>query len=595
MIAQHGSRAPAAPGSTAERNGLPTWELLSARLPELSAERRLLLRLRAPGLTLGAALVGFGLLLMYLSRHFGFFQDEYAFILTRRGWNADAFLLPHNGHLSVVPVAIYKLLFVTVGLYHTWPYRLILVALHLLCVTLLYLLAAPRAGRWLALVPALLLLLLGAGYEDLLWAFQIGFVGSLAAGLGALLCLERRSRGGDLMAGALLCVSLGSASVGLAMVVAVLAELVALRWPWRRLWVVVVPLILYGLWYLRFGTNQALLGNVPLLPSQDLETGAYGLAGLAALSQAYGQIMLCGSVAALIARVWRGGTLPARTIAGILGALAFWSLTVLARAQYGQPGASRYVYPSAVFILLAAVGLLQWRPLPPRAWVLIVLAIGAAGLSGLQPLLTYASDRAGVDMRVRDALGAAEVVGRAGPAGFVPDARHLSFLTLGGYLASVHQLGSPALTPRQIQARPEAERLLADEVILNAEAPPLRPPTAASLTGAAPIVVRRSTQLTVAPALLAGGSASCTRLTPTGADARAAFQVLPGQTLYFAMHGAGQVLIYARRLAAQTPARPLHDLQAAGTPALVPFPRDASRLPWHVLLAPTASLAVCVV
>jgi len=549
---------------------------------------------RWPLAILGAGLFGFGSLLMVLSRHLSFFQDEYFWILHRRGWNIDAFWVAHNGHLSVVPVTIYKLLFVTVGLQHTWPYRLILVGLHLLCVVLIYALAARRAGRWIALIPAFLLLLLGAGYEDLLWAFQIGFVGSLAAGLGALLCLEQNSRRSDIAAAALVSVSLGSASVGLAVTVAIFAYLVAIRSPWRRLWIALGPLAIYVLWYLHFGTNETSLSNVPLIPSVDLETGAYGFASFGGLTVGYGQILLAAAVAYLVVRFWRGRTLPALTIVGILGALAFWTLTVITRAQYHEPGASRYIYPSAVFILIGAVGMLEWRRFPLRIWALFGLIIAAAGLSNLGPLTTYAKERTQVDAEVRDALGAAQVVGTAGDSSFLPDAHHLPWLRLGEYLAAVKDLGSPAFTPTQIAAQPEDDRELADSVIINAESFPLEQPSARALLTAVPAQVRHSRGLLVGLTTVAVNT-SCTRLTPDSSEGFAAVVVPPGHALYLSMRGEGHVTIYARRLAHHVQSRPLHILPTAGTPALLQFPRDASTLPWHVRLVPTTRTAVCLV
>jgi hypothetical protein len=558
------------------------------------ADRARTLDRRWPFALLGVGLFGVGVLLMVLSRHFGFFQDEYFWILHRRAWNIDAFWLPHNGHLSVVPVTIYKLLFVTVGLQHTWPYRLILVGLHLLCVVLVYALAARRAGRWIALIPAFLLLALGSGFEDLLWAFQIGFVGSLAAGLGALLCLDHHSRRGDLAATALIAVSLGSASVGLAVAAAILVELLVLRSPWRRLLIALGPLALYGVWYVSFGTNEALLSNVPRIPSVDLETGAYGFAAFGGLAEGYGQIMLACAVAYLVVRCWRGYKLPARTIAGIAGALTFWTLTALARAQFDEPGTSRYVYPSAVFILIAAVGLLQWRRFSPRAWALFGLIIAAASLSNAYPLFNYAKDRTQVDAEVRDALGAAQMVGSAGNPSFLPDAHHLPWLHLGEYLAAVKQLGSPAFTPKQIASQPEDDRELADSVILHAEPLPLIQPSSRTLLTAVPAPVDSSAGLIVDRTTVAPNT-TCTRLTPGSPEGRATITVAPGQALYISMRGEGHVAIYVRRLAQKMPPQPLHLLQSAGTPALVSFPHDASTLPWHVELVPTARTAVCLV
>jgi hypothetical protein len=549
---------------------------------------------RRPYAVLGAGLLAIGLLLMWLSRHFGFFQDEYAFILTRHAWNIDAFWLPHNGHLSVVPVTVYKLLFVTVGLHHTWPYRLILVSLHLLCVALVYVLAMRRVGRWPALIPAFLLLVLGSGYEDLLWAFQIGFLGSLAAGLGALLCLERHTRRADIAAGVLVAIGLGSSSVGLAIAVAILVELLVTRAEWRRLWIALGPLALYVLWYLHFGTNEASLANVPLIPLMDTEAAAYGFAAFGGLSVGYGQLMLAAAVGYLLFRGWRGRPFPALTIAGIAGALAFWTLIALTRAQYDEPGASRYVYPSAVFILIATIGVLEWRHFSPRSSALFGVVIAAAALSNLQPLLTYAQDRTDVDREVRLALGAAQMVGPAGSPSFQPDAHHLPFLHLGEYLTAVKDLGSPAFTVRQILAQPEEDRQLAENVLLNAESFPLVPPTAQTLLTAVPAPIHHERGLTVDQTKV-GPNTTCTRLTPSSPEGFATFIVRPGQALYISMRGEGHVAIYVRRLARNFGPQPLHDLPTAGTPALVPFPNDASKLPWRVRLVPTTRTAVCLV
>jgi hypothetical protein len=196
---------------------------------------------------LGAGLLGFGLLLIVLSRHLGFFQDEFFWILHRRGWNASAFLENHNGHFSLVPVTIYKLLFVTVGLGHTWPYRVPVILAHLGCVALLYGFAERRIGRAAALVPAGLLLVIGSGAGDLLWAFQIGLLSALAAFLGALLCLDREDLRGDRLAALLLFVSLASDGAGVPLTLAVLIELLLTRSARRRLWVALVPLALYAL------------------------------------------------------------------------------------------------------------------------------------------------------------------------------------------------------------------------------------------------------------------------------------------------------------------------------------------------------------
>jgi hypothetical protein len=59
----------------------------------------------------------------------------------RRG--VDAYLEPHNEHLVLIPAALYKALFATVGLEPYWPYRLMVIGAHLASVALLFLVAPP--------------------------------------------------------------------------------------------------------------------------------------------------------------------------------------------------------------------------------------------------------------------------------------------------------------------------------------------------------------------------------------------------------------------------------------------------------------------
>jgi hypothetical protein len=94
------------------------------------------------GLMLGAAIViyrsGLGLT---------FYYDEWNFVLGRGGWNVDTFLVPHNEHLLLVPVVVFKVLFVTAGLDSYWAYRLVPLGLHLLCVALLFVYVRRRRSR----------------------------------------------------------------------------------------------------------------------------------------------------------------------------------------------------------------------------------------------------------------------------------------------------------------------------------------------------------------------------------------------------------------------------------------------------------------
>src|SRR5258706_6677455 len=136
---------------------------------------------------IAAAVAGCAVIL-WLSRTFNFYFDEWTLILpSDTAWTA--YLQPHNEHPAILLKLIYAVLLATVGMRSYLPYMAILLALHATTAVLLFEVVRRRAGDVIAIAAALLLLVLGAGWENLLWAFQIGFVGSMACGLGALLAI----------------------------------------------------------------------------------------------------------------------------------------------------------------------------------------------------------------------------------------------------------------------------------------------------------------------------------------------------------------------------------------------------------------------
>ena len=97
-----------------------------------------------------------------------------------------------------------------------------------------------RLGDIPALIAAAVVLFLGPAWQDLLWSFQIGLVGSLATGVFALLALERTSRRGDLAACALLVGSIGLSNLGVSFVLAA-AVMLAIQRRLAAAWVVARP------------------------------------------------------------------------------------------------------------------------------------------------------------------------------------------------------------------------------------------------------------------------------------------------------------------------------------------------------------------
>ena len=65
---------------------------------------------------LGAMLVIAAIWLMYETRGTTLWFDEWQWALEYRDNTLHGFIAPHNGHPTLVPVAIYRLLFATVGI-----------------------------------------------------------------------------------------------------------------------------------------------------------------------------------------------------------------------------------------------------------------------------------------------------------------------------------------------------------------------------------------------------------------------------------------------------------------------------------------------
>jgi hypothetical protein len=286
-----------------------------------------------------SALLAFGGIFYYAEgRGLSFFYDEWAFLLTRRANSLDAYFAPHNGHLVVVPVLIYKALWSLFGMRHYGPYRLVDVAMHLTCVALLYVLLHRRVTPALALLGASLLLFLGRAWQVLLWPFQITFLGSAVGGLAALAALDRRGRAADVAVCLGLTLAVCSSGVGIPFWGgAVLAVFLQPRRPARsRVVALAVPIVAYAAWYVRYGGTERLeLSNVSTVPRYVLDAlGAAGAAATgtsAAHAHAIAVALLVLSAVAVALR--RRAVLPAVVPAATL--LAFWVLGAHARRVRG--------------------------------------------------------------------------------------------------------------------------------------------------------------------------------------------------------------------------------------------------------------------
>jgi len=310
--------------------------------------------------------------ILWLTREYTFYFDEWTFILSAPDWTWTTFLQPHNEHPVMLTRVVYWALLSTLGMQSYLPYMLVLLAMHGATAVLLFELVRRRAGDLVGLGCAALLLVLGAGWENLLWAFQIAFVGSVACGLGMLIALEDPSSPRKLpVAVLLLTASLMFSGIGLFFGVAAAMRL-GLAPARRRQLVWFAPVVIaFAIWYLVFGHSGTPPNPAPTAANLwlALPYAAWGLgasaAGLVGLTGAPPPAVLV-IAAAVVAFAWWRRRPDSVALGAGAGLVALYLVTGLTRAQLGyqQAASGRYVYVGAVFwlILLAdAARLLPWR------------------------------------------------------------------------------------------------------------------------------------------------------------------------------------------------------------------------------------------
>jgi hypothetical protein len=554
---------------------------------------------------LGLALAASGALLIAWGSHITFLIDDWSLLLHRRGFDPHVLLDPHARHLILGPVLVYKAIQATIGMQSRVPYDVVAIAAFLASVVLLFVYVRRRVGDWVALAAVLPILVMGTAYEDLLSAFQIGYFGSMAFGLGALLAIERADRRGDVTACALLVASLAFAEIALAFAAGVAVAIALQRGPVRRGWVVAVPLLLYAAWYPTFGQSGAHLGpsgfswhNVATSPPYVVDGFASSVGSLLGLGVPllfggtggleWGRPLLVALVALAIAWALRSRSPRLLWVLVPLAiGVSFWFLTA-ANFTFGRaPYASRYQYVGAIFVLMIAANLAAgWRP----GWrgVLATLAVSAAAAIGnLATLHVGYRALTGLSEVVRGGLAGLEIAAdRADPdLVLTPENSDFNYFTLlvaGPYLSASEEFGSPAYSESQLVGAPESAQVAADKVLaaaLGLESRPLTQLTPAPgpgprLLGPPGAVVARSPGcLTVRPVK---GPGAVVQLPPGGVVLRAGAGVRAGLRL--------------RRFATQT--FPIH----AGTlrdTAKLAIPRDRSTEPWRLQLSANGPVTAC--
>lgn len=340
-------------------------------------------------------------ILLYIDRGLWFFYDEWDFLAGQGtgGRPLDLFV-PHNEHWSTIPILIYRGLYAAVGIHTYIPYLVVMLLAHVILAHLLFrVMVRTHIDPWIATALATVFLFLGAGAENLTWAFQMAWILSLALEVAGLLIVDRDEVGirRDLAYWALAVLALMCSGVGVPLVA--VAGLVALiRRGWRpALRVVSVPAVVFVCWF-------ALVGHVGYATthptkSELLQVPQYVWTGLtSAVSNTLGW-QGAGAIVVLALAVflavqgpewWRRRAVP---LSMAVGALLFFAITGIGRIAIGvnKSTSGRYAYVGIALLLPAAAWGIDSLARRVRGGAALTVALAAVvTLNGFGVLVAYA-------------------------------------------------------------------------------------------------------------------------------------------------------------------------------------------------------------
>jgi hypothetical protein len=449
---------------------------------------------RIAWIALGLAVAVAALLMMWVTRDTTFYNLDELTMYSTTGWDVDVLLTPFLGQIILVTRVAFLIVLGAAGADYT-VVRLVGVVAAIAPAVLLFVFARPRIGPAAALAPALLLLFFGSAWEHILWPFTAISAGSsLATGLGALIALDRNSQWGDITACVLLCLSVAAFAIGIAFTVGVAVSVLLSR-RWNQAWVFLVPLALYGIWWLwalKFGDSQLAASNVLVVPAYiaaSLSAVGAALAGLnydfgagvgfnhpPTLDTSWGPAIAILALLGLAMR-FRMGSIPPLLWGSLAILAAYWisgAMVLDPPPGFRWPGVSRYLYPSAVLVLLVAVvAAAGWRPsrgalIALFAVVAFAISANVANLRGAGNYLRAYSDAARAQFAALE-LARPHGVDTFNPGADTPEVSPVQLLfNAGPYFQGADRYGSIAFSIPELMAQDESVRHGADVVLAEA-------------------------------------------------------------------------------------------------------------------------------
>lgn len=385
--------------------------------------------------------------LAVIDRHAWFGADDFDF-LAQRGLHgaARSIWVGHNSQWSTLPILVWRALFSIFGLRTAQPYLYVLFVFHLALAHLLWrVMRRMYVEPLIATTLAAIFCVLGSGAENIVWAFQIGFVGALALGWGYVALVNHEGPLGrrDLAAGALSIAALMFSGVSVTMVAVGGLVALARRGPRAALLAVAPAAAVFLVWLalVEVPTRQEELHTS--FTTTVLAVPAYVFTGIANAGEravdasAFGAVLLVG-LAFWALRKGPGltPTPAAPALAGMVGALVFFVIAAFGRSYHGVMEATsvRYVYVS-VALLLPAAGLALSSLAARRRGRLVVLTclLTLVGVANIGQLLAFRTAFVARSLQAERQIIAAAAIARSGaviPGSFPAGNLHVVNLTV---------------------------------------------------------------------------------------------------------------------------------------------------------------------
>ena len=539
--------------------------------------------------------------------------DDWNFVLDRRGsgpslipGTTDQWLQPHNGHPVMVLVGIYRAAGTLVS--YNYPAMIGLAALvHAALAAAVYVYSRRRLGPWGALVPALLIAVLGRGASVVLSPIVMAFTLALLAGVLGLNVIDGPGSRRPVIVAFLGLFALCSSGLGVARVLTVAADRLPRSRSWRSFVVwsatAATPFAVFVFWYVnvRDGTRRSteFAGSIAFA----FRLLANGVAALFGVGPGRAPIV-SAALAVLLAAVLvlrRDAVDRYRLGALAVGLAADLALVSWARAGNALPASGRYLYVVGVQVTLigveAARGLTiaakRWRRVTAGASIAIV---GAAAIAGSGSFRTVASEFGRDNRRTQVALAGflrAQMNGVVFADDFQPDpefAPQVTAVRFNGLIADgTNPVRGSGPTPRTQDERKLADFFDGQSLVrlVPAEAAGSATESAFDFSSTAPVEADSNNILTET-------KGRCTTLRSISVGAFADLQV-PSAGETWRISSTGSTLLQTRRLADTFSGRKLATVTPRKDAMItVASSSKASARPWVIRIEPSADAVVCI-